>query len=155
MLTVTDEYRRECLAIDVERRLQSDDMLAKLTGLFVLHGPHEHIRPDNGPEFTAKAVRKRLERVGIKTLFINPRSPWENGFNESFNGTLGHEVLKREIFYTLEEAQFIIEQWRKEYNQTGLHSSLGYRSTAPETVGPWMVPAGKGNPTGLTYEVVE
>ena len=143
MLTVIDEYSRECLAIDVERRLRSDDVLAKLTELFVLHGPPEHIRSDNGPEFTAKAVRKWLERVGVKTLFITPGSPWENGYNESFNGTLGDEVLKREIFYTLEEAQFIIEQWRREYNKIRPHSSLGYRSPAPETVVPWMVPAGE------------
>ena len=96
-----------------------------------------------------------LERVGVKTLFITPGSLWENGYNESFNGTLGDEVLKREIFYTLEEAQFIIEQWRREYNQIRPHSSLGYRSPAPETVVPWMVPAGEGDPPGLTYEVVQ
>ena len=155
MLTVIDEYSRECLAIDVERRLRSDDVLAKLTELFVLHGPPEHIRSDNGPEFTAKAVRKWLERVGVKTLFITPGSPWENGYNESFNGTLGDEVLKREIFYTLEEAQFIIEQWRREYNQIRPHSSLGYRSPAPETVVPWMVSARESDPPGLTYEVVQ
>ena len=155
MLTVIDEYSRECLAIDVERRLRSDDVLAKLTELFVLHGPPEHIRSDNGPEFTAKAVRKWLERVGVKTLFITPGSPWENGYNESFNGTLGDEVLKREIFYTLEEAQFIIEQWRREYNQIRPHSSLGYRSPAPETVVPWMVSAGESDPPRLTYEVVQ
>ena len=155
ILTVIDEYSRECLAIDVDRRLRSDDVLHKLAELFVLHGPPEHIRSDNGPEFTAKAVRKWLGRVGVKTLFITPGSPWENGYNESFNGTLGDEVLKREIFYTLEEAQFIIEQWRKEYNQIRPHSSLGYRSPAPETVVPWMVPVGGTDPSGLTYEVVQ
>ncbi len=89
MLTVIDEYSRECLAIDVERRLRSDDVLHKLAELFTIHGPPEHIRSDNGPEFTAKAVRKWLGRVGVKTLFITPGSPWENGYNESFNGTLG------------------------------------------------------------------
>jgi len=155
MLTVIDEYSRECLAIEVDRRLRSDDVLHKLAELFVLHGPPEHIRSDNGPEFTAKAVRNWLGRVGVKTLFIAPGSPWENGYNESFNGTLGDEVLKREIFYTLEEARFIIEQWRKEYNQIRPHSSLGYRSPAPETVLPWMVPAGGTDPSGLTYEVVQ
>ena len=155
MLTVIDEYSRECLAIDVERRLRSDDVLHKLAGLFTIHGPPEHIRSDNGPEFTAKAVRKWLGRVGVKTLFIAPGSPWENGYNESFNGTLGDEVLKREIFYTLQEAQVIIERWRKEYNQIRPHSSLGYRSPAPETVVPWMVPAGGTDPSGLTYEVVQ
>ena len=155
MLTVIDEYSRECLAIEVNRRLRSDDVLHKLAELFVLHGPPEHIRSDNGPEFTAKVVRKWLGTVGVKTLFIAPGSPWENGYNESFNGTLGDEVLKREIFYTLEEARFIIERWRQEYNQIRPHSSLGYRSPAPETVVPWMVPAGGENPTGLTYEVVQ
>ncbi len=110
MLTVIDEYSRECLAIEVDRRLRSDDVLDALTELFVRHGPPEHIRSDNGSEFTAKAVRKWLERVGVKTLYITPGSPWENGYNESFNGTLGDEVLKREIFYTLEEARFIIER---------------------------------------------
>ncbi len=155
MLTVIDEYSRECLVIDVERRLRSDDVLHKLAELFVLHGQPEHIRSDNGPEFTDKAVRKWLGKVGVKTLFIAPGSYWENGYNESFNGTLGDEVLKREIFYTLEEAQFLIEQWRKEYNQIRPHSSLGYRSPAPETVVPWMVPAGGTDPLGLTYEVVQ
>ena len=155
MLTVIDEYSRECLAIEVDRRLRSDDVLHKLAELFVLHGPPEHIRSDNGPEFTAKVVRKWLGTVGVKTLFIAPGSPWENGYNESFNGTLGDEVLKREIFYTLREAQFIIEQWRQEYNQIRPHSSLGYRSPAPEAVVPWMVPAGGTDPSGLTYEVVQ
>ncbi len=99
MLTVIDEYTRECLAIKVERRLRSDDVLEALTALFVRHGPPEHIRSDNGPEFTAKAVRKWLERVGVKTLFIAPGSPWENGFNERFNGTLGDEVLARNLLH--------------------------------------------------------
>ena len=155
MLTVIDEYSRECLAIEVDRRLRSDDVLHKLAELFVLHGPPEHIRSDNGPEFTAKVVRKWLGTVGVKTLFITPESPWENGYNESFNGTLGDEVLKREIFYTLEEARFIIEQWRQEYNQIRPHSSLGYSSPAPEAVVPWMVPAGGTDPSRLTYEVVQ
>ena len=155
MLTVIDEYSRECLAIKVERRLRSDDVLDALIELFVRHGPPEHIRSDNGPEFTAKAVRNWLGRVGVQTLFITPGSPWENGYNESFNGTLGDEVLKREIFYTLDEARFIIEQWREEYNQVRPHSSLGYRSPAPRVVVPWMVPAGGTDPSGLTYGVVQ
>ena len=154
MLTVIDEYSRECLAIKVERGLRSDDVLDALTDLFVRHGPPEHIRSDNGSEFTAHAVRDWLKRVGVKTLFITPGSPWENGYNESFNATLGDEVLKREIFYTLREAQFIIERWRQEYNQIRPHSSLSYRSPAPETVVPWKVPAGGENPPGLTFEVV-
>ena len=155
MLTIIDEYSRECLAIDVERRLRSDDVLAKLTELFIRYGPPEHIRSDNGSEFTAIAVREWLARVGVKTLFIEPGSPWENGYNERFNGTLGDEVLKREIFYTLEEAKIIIERWRNEYNQIRPHSSLGYRSPAPEAVATWRTPAGGSYPDGLTYEVVQ
>ena len=155
MLTVIDEYSRECLAIDVERRLRSDDVLAKLTELFIRYGPPEHIRSDNGSEFTAIAVREWLGKMGVKTLFIEPGSPWENGYNERFNGSLGDEVLKREIFYTLEEAKIIIEMWRNEYNQIRPHSSLGYKSPVPETVATWWVPAGGTDPSGLTQEVVQ
>ena len=120
----------------------------------VHHGPPEHIRSDNGPEFTAIAVREWLDRLGVKTLFIEPGSPWENGCNERFNGSLGDEVLKRKIFYTLEEARFIIEQWRREYNQIRPHSSLGYMPPVPRAVAPWMVEAGGADPSGLTNEVV-
>ena len=109
MLTVLDEYSRECLAIVVARRLRADDVLQTLSELFVEHGPPANLRSDNGPEFTAKVVREWLERVEVKTLYIEPGSPWENGYNESFNGTLGEEVLKREIFYSLEEAKVLIE----------------------------------------------
>ena len=93
MLTVLDEYSRECLAILVARRLQADDVLEALTELFVRHGPPAHIRSDNGPEFTATVVRGWLKQLGVRTLFITPASPWENGYNESFNGTLGEELL--------------------------------------------------------------
>jgi transposase InsO family protein len=136
ILTVIDEYSRESLAVIVARKIKSDDVLHCLTDLFVKHGPPEHIRSDNGPEFTAKAVRSWLGRVGVKTLFIEPGSPWENGYNESFNGKLRDEVLNREIFYTLREAQLIIEKWRQEYNTFRPHSSLGYRPPAPEVVLP-------------------
>ena len=95
-----------------------------------------HIRSDNGADFTAKAVRSWLGELGVTTLFIEPGSPWENGYNESFNGTLGEEVLKREIFFTLTEAKILIEQWRWEYNTVRPHSSLGYRPPAPETTLP-------------------
>jgi putative transposase len=132
ILTVIDEYSRLSLAIVVARKIKSDDVLDCLTDLFVKHGTPEHIRSDNGPEFTAKVVRSWLERIGVKTLFIEPGSPWENGYNESFNGKLRDELLNREIFYTLGEAQVIIERWRKEYNTFRPHSSLGYRSPAPE-----------------------
>jgi transposase InsO family protein len=136
MLTVLDEYTRECLAIVVARRLKADDVLETLTELFTRYGPPTHIRSDNGSEFTAKDVRDWLRGLGVKTLFIEPGSPWENGYNESFNGTLGEEVLKREIFFTLREAKVLIEQWRREYNTIRPHSSLGYRPPAPEAVRP-------------------
>jgi transposase InsO family protein len=132
MLTILDEYTRECLAILVERRIISEDVINQLYTLFLLRGVPEHIRSDNGPEFTAKAIRKWLTRVGVKTLFIEPGSPWENGYIESFNGKLRDELLNREIFTTLIEAKVLIGGWRKEYNQVRPHSSLGYRPPAPE-----------------------
>lgn len=134
MLTVIDEHTRECLAIDVARNLRSDDVLERLAWLFVTRGVPEHIRSDNGSEFTAKCVRKWLKNVGVKTLFITPGSPWENGYCESFNSKLADELLKREIFYTLKEAKVLIERWRNHYNTVRPHSALGYRSPAPETV---------------------
>jgi transposase InsO family protein len=112
MLTVIDEYTRECLAIAVPRRLTSDDVLQVLTDLFVDRGPPDHIRSDNGPEFVAKEVRGWLGRVGVKPLFIEPGSPWENGYNESFNGKLRDELLDREIFYSHRDAEVLIERWR-------------------------------------------
>ncbi len=101
VLTVIDEFTRECLAIVVDRKLRHDDVLACLTDLFARHGPPDHIRSDNGSEFTAAAVREWLSRIGVKTLYIEPGSPWENGYNESFNGKLRDELLNGEIFYTL------------------------------------------------------
>ncbi len=137
MLTVIDEYSRECLAIDVARKLTSEDVLERLSDLFVRRGVPDHIRSDNGPEFTAKNVTEWLERVGVKTLFIEPGSPWENGYNESFNGTLRYELLDVELFDTLLEAKVLIERWRIEYNTVRPHSSLGYRPPAPEAIQPW------------------
>jgi len=134
MLTLVDEYTRECLAIDVARRLNSDDVLERLAWLFATHGVPEHIRSDNGPEFTATVVREWLNRVGVKTLFIEPGSPWENGYVESFNGKLRDELLNGEIFYTLREAKVLIERWRQYYNTVRPHSALGYRPPAPETI---------------------
>jgi len=136
ILTVIDEYTRESLDIVVARKIRSDDVLHCLTDLFVKYGPPEHIRSDNGPEFTAKAVRSWLKHIGVKTLFIEPGSPWENGYTESFNGKLRDEVLNREIFYTLQEAQVIVKTWRQEYNTFRPHSALGYRPPAPEAVLP-------------------
>ena len=132
LLTIVDEYTRECLAIEVARRLNSEDVLERLAELFVNRGVPDHIRSDNGPEFTSRAVREWLERIGVKTLFIEPGSPWENGYVESFNGKLRDELLNGEIFYTLKEAQSLVQGWRREYNQVRPHSSLGYRPPAPE-----------------------
>ena len=134
MLTVIDEYTRECLAIEVERKLKSDDVLHCLAELFKDRGVPEHIRSDNGSEFTAKQVRNWLENLEVKTLFIEPGSPWENGYNESFNGKLRDELLNREVFDTMTEAKILIEVWRKEYNTIRPHSGLGYRPPAPETI---------------------
>ena len=136
MLTVIDEYTRECLAIIPKRRLNSADVLDTLQQLFITRGIPDHIRSDNGAEFTAKAVREWLTKMQVKTLFIEPGSPWENGYNESFNGKLRDELLDREIFYTLKEAQVLIECWRIHYNTIRPHSALGYRPPAPETILP-------------------
>lgn len=136
MLTVIDEHTRECLAIKVARRLNSKDVLEVLADLMVVHGVPDHIRSDNGSEFTAKAVREWLGKVGVKTLFIEPGSPWENGYNESFNGRLRDECLNMELFNNLLEAKTIIEYWRKHYNTIHPHSSLRYRPPAPLTIQP-------------------
>ena len=132
LLTVLDEYTRECLAILVKRRITSQDVIDQLFPLFVFRGIPRHIRSDNGPEFTAKATRRWLNHVGVETLFIEPGSPWENGYIESFNGKLRDELLNREIFTTLAEAQVLIERWRRDYNHVRPHSSLRYRPPAPE-----------------------
>ena len=134
LLTLVDEYTRECLAIDVARRLTSEDVLERLAWLFVTRGVPEHIRSDNGSEFTAHAVRDWLKNLGVSTLYIEPGSPWENGYIESFNGKLRDELLSGEIFYTLTEAKVLVEQWRRDYNTVRPHSSLGYQSPAPEVI---------------------
>ena len=136
MLTVIDEFTRECLAINVERRLNSKKVLEVLADLMIKHGVPGHIRSDNGPEFTAKAVREWLPKVGVKTLFIEPGSPWENGYNESFNGKLRDECLNVELFNDLREAKILIEMWRRNYNTIRPHTSLNYRPPAPETILP-------------------
>lgn len=136
ILTILDEYTRECLAIDAGRTFTSEDVLDRLTELFVSRGIPAHIRSDNGPEFTARAVRKWLSRMGVKTLFIEPGSPWENGYIESFNGKLRDEFLNRELLDTLLEARVLTARWRREYNTVRPHSSLNYRPPAPETLEP-------------------
>jgi len=136
MLTVIDEHTRECLAIKVARRLNSKDVLEVLADLMVARGVPDHIRSDNGSEFTAIAVREWLGKVGVKTLYIEPGSPWENGYNESFNGRLRDECLNVELFNTLLEAKTIIDYWRKHYNIIRPHPSLRYRPPAPLTIQP-------------------
>ena len=134
ILNIIDEYTRECLAIMVKRHIASQEVIDLLFELFIFRGIPEHIRSDNGPEFTSRAVRKWLERLAVKTLFIEPGSPWENGYVESFNGKLRDELLNREIFTTLTEAKILIEQWRMDYNHIRPHSALGYRPPAPEAI---------------------
>ncbi|MFC5485158.1 IS3 family transposase [Microvirga aerilata] len=134
MLNIIDEFTRECLAIRVSRKLKAVDVIDVLSDLFILRGIPGHIRSDNGSEFVAKAVREWITAVGAKAAYIEPGSPWENGYCESFNSKLRDELLKGEIFYTLEEAKVIIESWRRHYNTVRPHSSLGYRPPAPEVV---------------------
>jgi putative transposase len=134
ILNIIDEHTRESVGVKVERKIKAQDVIDKLFDLFIFRGIPEHIRSDNGPEFTAKIVRKWLKRLGVKTLFIERGSPWENGYIESFNGKMRDELLEREVFTTLKEAQVLIEGWRKEYNQLRPHSSLGYQPPAPEAV---------------------
>ena len=136
LLTVIDEYTRECLAIRAERSIKSSDVIETLAELMLRRGVPEHIRSDNGPEFTARAVRAWLGRVGANTLYIEPGSPWENGYVESFNGKLRDELLDREIFYTLREAQVLTAHYRQTYNRIRPHSSLGYRPPAPAAILP-------------------
>ena len=133
LLTLIDEATRECLAIRVGRCVRGPEVIETLSDAMLIHGIPEHIRSDNGPEMTSKRVRNWLQQIGVQTLFIEPGSPWENGYNESFNGKLRDECLNAEIFYSLKEAQIIIEQWRRHYNTKRPHSSLGYRPPAPET----------------------
>lgn len=134
ILNIIDEYTRVSVGIKVERKIRARDVIDKLYNLFIFRGIPEHIRSDNGPEFTARAVRKWLKELGVRTLFIEKGSPWENGYIESFNGKMRDELLKREVFTTLTEAQVLIEGWRREYNQVRPHSSLGYQPPAPEAL---------------------
>lgn len=149
ILTILDEYTRESLSITVARRITAQDVIYQLGELFLERGIPEQIRSDNGPEFTARAVRQWLKDLGVKTLYIEPGSPWENGYIESFNGKLRDELLNVEIFTTLSEAQVLIENWRKDYNQIRPHSALGYRPPAPEAIMPAC------GSTSLTLSVVQ
>ena len=140
ILTLLDEYRRECLAIRVERRMGSLEVIETLSDVMLWRGIPEHIRSDNGPEFVAQKLRQWLGNLGTGTLYIEPGSPWENGYCESFNGKLRDECLNGEIFYSLQEAQIVIEQWREEYNTRRPHSALDYRPPAPGACNPFLLP---------------
>ena len=136
MLTLIDEYTRECLAIRVARRLGRYEVIEALADVMLYRGIPENIRSDNGPEFVAEELRRWLAKVGTGTLYIEPGSPWENGYCESFNGKLRDECLNGEIFYSLREAQAVIEKWRVVYNTLRPHSALGYRPPAPAAFAP-------------------
>ncbi|RPH54461.1 MAG: IS3 family transposase [Acidobacteria bacterium] len=136
MLNILDEFTHESLAIRVARKLKAIDVIDVLSDLFMVRGVPGHIRSDNGPEFVAKAVQEWITGVGAKTAYIAPGSPWENGYIESFNARLRDELLDGEIFYSLKEAQIVIESWRRHYNTVRPHESLGYRPPAPEVFVP-------------------
>ena len=142
ILNILDEYTRECLLIRVRRKLASWDVLEALSELFLRRGVPGFIRSDNGPEFVAGSVRRWITTVGAKTAYIEPGSPWENGYVESFNARFRDELLNCEIFTSLREAQILIEAWRRHYNTERPHSALGYRPPAPETIVPPSRPDG-------------
>src|SRR4051794_5354782 len=153
MLNVIDEFTHECLAIRVARKLKAIDVIDVLSDLFILRGVPGHIRSDNGPEFIAKAVQEWISAVGAKTAYIAPGSPWENGYVESFNARLRDELLDGEIFYTLHEAQIVIESWRRHYNAIRPHAALGYKAPAPEVFVPalaaWPAPQPRPAPPAM------
>jgi putative transposase len=136
MLNIIDEFTHECLAIRIDRKLKSVDVIDVLSDLFILRGVPERLRSDNGPEFVAKAVQDWIAAVGAKAAYIAPGSPWENGFIESFNARLRDELLDGEIFYSLAEARIVVESWRRHYNAKRPHASLGYKPPAPEVLIP-------------------
>ena len=135
LLAVIDEYTRECLAIEVDRSFTAHDVIGILQYLFAVRGTPEHLRSDNGPEFVARSVRRWLQRASVTTLFIAKGSPWENGYVESFNGKLRDELLNRELFLSLEEARFVIDRWRLDYNHHRPHSALDYQTPAAFAAG--------------------
>jgi putative transposase len=136
-LNLIDEHTRESLLVRAERRWTSSRVISALADVMVIKGVPEHLRSDNGPEFVAKDLRKWLAKTGAKTLYIEPGSPWENGYCESFNSKLRDEFLNGEIFYSMKELRVLAERWRVHYNTIRPHSSLGYRSPAPEA---WLAP---------------
>lgn len=145
ILNIVDEFSRECLLSLVARRIRSQDVILALADLFLKHGLPKHIRSDNGPEFVARKLKKWLQQLKVQPLYIEPGSPWENGYIESFNGKMRYELLDGEIFFSLLEAQVIIEKWRKHYNTKRPHSSLGYKPPAPEVFKPNFREEGTGS----------
>jgi putative transposase len=132
MLTMIDEFSRTCLVVHCARHIGANEVIEQLANVMIIHGTPEYIRSDNGPEFVANRLRQWLGAIGVKTAYIEPGSPWENGYCESFNGTLRDNLLNGEIFYGVREAQVIVNQWVRHYNTTRPHSSLGYKPPAPE-----------------------
>jgi putative transposase len=130
MMPIVDEYSRECLSIEVERSITAEDVVETLASLFYRRGEPEFIRSDNGPEFIAKAIKRWLEASGVKTLYIEPGSPWENAYSETFISRFGDELLKREVFADLLEAKVLVEDYRSHYNHHRPHSALGYQTPA-------------------------
>jgi transposase InsO family protein len=130
LLCVVDEFTRECLTIEAARKFTGQDVVDTLAELFAIRGRPKYIRSDNGPEFACKAVRKWLRESGVGTLFIEPGSPWENGYVESFNGKLRDECLNGELFLNLAEMKYIAERWRLDYNHHRPHSMLDWQSPA-------------------------
>src|SRR5215213_551425 len=130
MMPIVDEYSRECLSIEVERSITAEDVVETLASLFCRRGEPEFIRSDNGPEFIAKAIKRWLEVSGVGTLYIEPGSPWENAYSETFISRFGDELLKREVFADLLEAKVLVEDYRGHYNHHRPHSALGYQTPA-------------------------
>jgi transposase InsO family protein len=125
-LSIVDEYTRECLALKVDRSITSEDVIDTLAELFAMRGVPRAIRSDNGPEFIARAIQRWLAQVNVQTLYIEPGSPWENGFAESFHSRLRDEFLALEMFESLAAARKLTAAWREDYNYHRPHSSLGY-----------------------------
>jgi transposase InsO family protein len=140
LMTLIDEFTRKCLAIRVARRINAIGVIETLADAMLMNGIPAHIRSDNGPEMVAKVLREWLTTLGTNNLYIEPGSPWENGYCESFNGKLRDELLNGEISYSLKEAKVVIEQWRNHYNTKRPHSALGYRPPAPVTIAPNPIP---------------
>ncbi len=136
ILNIIDEYSRECVASVVARRINSQGVILALADAMLEQGVPTHIRSDNGPEFIAKRLRRWLKTLHVQPLYIEPGSPWENGYCESFNGKMRNEFLNGELFYSLKEAQVLNEKWRQHYNTRRPHSSLGGRVPAPVTFRP-------------------